>query len=73
MSIEEIKSIEFAPEKLEKVLNEKGFTQAKLNEISGFVHFNTVNKIIKKSRQATATELLRMSKVLDVPAETFVK
>ena len=73
MTVEEITSIEFAPEKLEEVLGEKGLTQAKLNELSGFANHNTVNKIINKNRQATATELLKIAKVLGVPPETFVK
>lgn len=66
MKQEDVELINFSPEKLEEKIDEKGMTQIKLNELSGFPNFNTVNKIIKKHRQASATELLRISKVLGV-------
>ncbi len=50
---------------------EKNITQAKLNDLAGYKSNNVVNKIVKGKRQATATDLLRFSKILDEPAEVF--
>lgn len=64
-------SVEFIPETLEKVLDIKSVTQAKLSNLLGYQSENVVNKIIKHNRQATATDLLRMSALLGVSPETF--
>jgi plasmid maintenance system antidote protein VapI len=70
---ETVESIEFAPEILEKEMNNKNISQSELNTLAGFKSHNAVNKIINGKRQATATELLRFSKILGVPAEAFAK
>lgn len=71
--LESVENIEFIPETLEKKMAEKSISQAELNDKAGFKSPNAVNKIINKKRQATATDLLRFSKILEVPAETFAK
>ncbi len=71
MEIEESITIEFIPETLERVLADKSITQAKLSNLLGYPSENVVNKIIKRNRQATATDLLRMAKALNVSPEIF--
>lgn len=67
----DVLNIEFSPEKLEMVLEEKEISQTQLSEIAGFSHRNTVNKIIRRKRQATATDLLRFSIALDKDPKDF--
>lgn len=70
---DEAKSYEFDPRLLLAVLKEKGVTQAKLSRLCGFAHKNTVNKIIKGKRVATASELIRFCEALNAHPADFAR
>lgn len=73
MSEVDVLNIEFDPEALRLALAEKNLTQDELNRLAGYPQPNTVNKIINKNRKATATDLLRISAVLEKSPTEFVK
>lgn len=61
----------FDPSRLAAVLAEKRVTQAELARQVGFAHRNVVHKIIRGTREATATDLLRISTALGTSPEEF--
>jgi transcriptional regulator with XRE-family HTH domain len=69
----DVSSIEFSPEKLELALEEKKISQAELSDALGFTHRNTINKIIRRKRQASATDLLRIAIALNKNPQDFAK
>lgn len=71
MSIRTASTTIFDPTRLEAVLAEKRVTQAELARKAGYPHRNVVNKIIRGTREATATDLLRIADALGSPAEEF--
>lgn len=73
MVVADIENIEFDPRSLETALGESNISQADLARIMGYSHRNTVNKILKGKREATATELLKFSAVLGKSPVEFAK
>lgn len=69
----DVSSIEFDPQSLELALEDAKITQSQLNQLLGFPHRNTVNKIIRRKRAATATDLLRFAFVLKKDPKDFAK
>lgn len=69
----EVSSIEFNPESLEIALKDANISQSEFSKIIGFPHRNTVNKIIRKQRTVTATELLRIAAALKKEPKEFSK
>lgn len=69
--VSEVIDIVFNPDALDRALNEAELSQAELARLVGFKHRNTLNRIIKKKREATATDLLRFCLVLKKSPEDF--
>jgi plasmid maintenance system antidote protein VapI len=70
---ETVVNIEFDPQSLETMLDEQNLSQAEFARLAGYPHRNIVNKIIKGNREATATDLLRFSEVLNKSPKDFAK
>ena len=73
MAAETSLNIEFDPQSLKKILDEKNISQMEFARLAGYPHRNVITKILKKNRDVTATELLRFSTILDKRPEDFAK
>lgn len=66
-------NIEFDPSSLAAVMEEKKVSQAELARLGGYPHRNVINRILKRKREATATDLLRFLRVLKCSPKDFSK
>lgn len=69
----ELAAIQFDPLILKNAIEDANLTQAEFNRMLGYRHVNTVNKIIKNKRAASATDLLRFSIALNKDPKEFCK
>jgi transcriptional regulator with XRE-family HTH domain len=73
MQDNDVSTIQFDPDALKTALEEANLSQADFNRLIGFKHVNTVNKIIKRKRIATASELLQFAFALNKDPKEFCK